>query len=85
MKGHLDGFLVDPNTMQSFVKKYHMQDEFEQHSMEIYSADIYIMLSKKTINIDIVDKINKAISTLTNSGELSRISSTWKASHKDAE
>ena len=85
MKGHLDGFLVDPNTMQSFVKKYHMQDEFEQHSMEIYSADIYIMLSKKTINIDIVDKINKAISTLTNSGELSRISSTWKASLKDAE
>ena len=34
MKGHLDGFLVDPNTMQSFVKKYHMEGEFEQHSLE---------------------------------------------------
>lgn len=85
MKGHLDGFLVDPNTMQSFVKKYHMEDEFEQHSLEIYSADIFIMLSKKTISIDIVDKINKAITTLTSNGELSRISSTWKASHKDSE
>jgi polar amino acid transport system substrate-binding protein len=85
MKGHLDGFLVDPNTMQSFVKKYHMEDEFEQHSLEIYSADIFIMLSKKTTSIDIVDKINKAITTLTSNGELSRISSTWKASHKDSE
>ncbi|AGH46945.1 type 2 periplasmic-binding domain-containing protein [Paraglaciecola psychrophila] len=31
MEGYLDGFLVDPNTMQSFIKKYQMDDEFEQH------------------------------------------------------
>jgi polar amino acid transport system substrate-binding protein len=80
MKGHLDGFLVDPNTMQSFVKKYHMENEFEQHSLEIYSADIFIMLSKKSSNVATLDKINKAIATLTDNGELKRISGSWEAS-----
>jgi polar amino acid transport system substrate-binding protein len=80
MKGHLDGFLVDPNTMQSFVKKYKMENEFEQHALEIYSADIYIMLSKKSSDTDTLDKINRAISTLTGNGELKRISGNWKAS-----
>ena len=80
MKGHLDGFLVDPYTMQSFIKKYQMQNEFEQHSLDIYSADIFIMLSKQSSNTGTLDKINKAITTLTDNGELMRISSSWKQS-----
>ena len=80
MEGHLDGFLVDPNTMQSFVVKYKMENEFEQHSLEIYSADIFIMLSKKSSDMATLNKINKAITTLTDNGELSRISESWKAS-----
>jgi polar amino acid transport system substrate-binding protein len=82
MKGHLDGFLVDPNTMQSFIKKYQMENEFEQHSLEIYSADIFIMLSKLSADAGTLDKINKAITTLTNNGELNRISGNWKAAQK---
>jgi polar amino acid transport system substrate-binding protein len=82
MEGHLDGFLVDPNTMQSFIKKYQMDDEFEQHSVEIYSADIFIMLSKQSLDIEILKKINKAIETLTDSGELKRISRRWETSQK---
>jgi polar amino acid transport system substrate-binding protein len=80
LDGHLDGFLVDPNTMQSFVKKYQMEEEFEQHPLEIYSADIFLMLSKQSSDIATLERINKAISTLTNNGELSRISGSWKAS-----
>mgnify|MGYP000553574996 CR=1 FL=1 len=80
MKGQLDGFLVDPNTMQSFVKKYQLEDEFEAHPLEIYSADIFIMLSRKSSDTETLDKINTAIATLTNNGELKRISGSWKAS-----
>ena len=83
LKGHLDGFLVDPNTMQSFIKKYQMEDEFEQHSVEIYSADISIMLSKKSSDIETLNKINEAIVTLTASGELKRISQRWEISQKE--
>jgi polar amino acid transport system substrate-binding protein len=82
MKGHLDGFLVDPNTMQSFVKKYQMEKEFEQHSLDIYSADIFIMLSKKSSNLETLSKINKAITTLKNNGELIKINSSWKTSRR---
>jgi polar amino acid transport system substrate-binding protein len=81
MKGHLDGFLVDPNTMRSFVKKYKMENEFEQHTLEIYSADIFIMLSKQSSDVATLDKINKAITTFTENGELKRISGNWEASH----
>jgi polar amino acid transport system substrate-binding protein len=82
MKGYLDGFLVDPNTMQSFIKKYQMEDEFEQHPVEIYSADIFIMLSKQSSDIEILKKVNKAIETLTDSGELKRISQRWETTQK---
>jgi polar amino acid transport system substrate-binding protein len=78
MKGKLDGFLVDPNTMQSFIKKYKFEDEFEAHPLEIYSADIFIMLSKKSSNTEILRNINTAINTLTDNGELKRISGSWK-------
>lgn len=83
MKGELDGFLVDPNTMQSFVKKYQFEGEFEVHPIEIYSADIFIMLSKKSSNTEILKKINAAINTLTNNGELKRISGSWKTSQSN--
>jgi polar amino acid transport system substrate-binding protein len=78
MKGHLDGFLVDPNTMLSFVQKYQMEGQFEQHSLEIYSADIFIMLSKKSTDKELLDKINQAILTLQSKGTLEKISQNWK-------
>jgi polar amino acid transport system substrate-binding protein len=80
MKGKLDGFLVDPNTMQSFVKKYQFEGEFEAHPLKIYSADIFIMLSRKSSDIETLQRINAAIKTLTNNGELKRISGSWEAS-----
>lgn len=80
IKGQLDGFLVDPNTMQSFVKKYQMQGEFEAHPLEIYSTNIFIMLSKKSSDIGTLNKINMAITTLTDNGELKRISGSWQTS-----
>jgi len=73
LKGHIDGFLSDPITMQVFVKKYKFEDEFEIHSLPIYQSDIYIMLSKKTSNKSELDKINKAILALKQSGELTKI------------
>ena len=82
MKDQLDGFLVDPRTMESFIKKYKMNDEFEPHPLEIYSADIFIMLSKKSSDLETLNKINKAILTLTDNGDLQRINGTAGSSSK---
>ena len=77
MKGHIDGFLADPMSVQSFVKKYKFQDEFEVHPLPIYQGDIFIMLSKKTFsNADLV-KINNAITKLQQSGDLETIINRW--------
>ena len=77
MEGHLDGILVDPFTMQAFIKKYKMQNEFEQHSLHIYSDTIHIMISKKAQVNNLLGKINNAITELTNSGKLNDIIKNW--------
>lgn len=77
IKGHLDGFLVDPVTLKAFVEKYKMHDEFEQHPLEIYHSDIHIMLSKKSTSPRLLPKLNKAIQTLRENGVLAEIIARW--------
>ena len=77
MKGHIDGFLADPRSMKSFVKKYQFEDEFEIHPMPIYQGDIYIMLSKKSCNASDLNKINQAITKLQKNSELPTIIQQW--------
>ena len=77
LKGHIDGFLVDPVTMTAFANKYKMRGEFEQHEIEIYSDNIYIMLSKKAMNVQTLERINNAISTLEENGKLTDIINNW--------
>jgi polar amino acid transport system substrate-binding protein len=77
LDGKLDGFLVDLITMQAFVNKYDMHNTFKQHPLEIYSADIYLMLSKKNYDEFLLNKINQAIITLKNNGSLKEINRRW--------
>ncbi|WP_286232459.1 substrate-binding periplasmic protein [Thalassotalea sediminis] len=77
LKGHLDGFFVDPVTMRAFIDKYKLFNEFEAHSVEIYQDDIYIMLSKKTMNEKDLERFNSAIEHLKQTGELDQISQQW--------
>ena len=77
LKGHIDGFLADPMSMQSFVKKYKLEGEFEMHPLPIYQGDIYIMLSKKTCTDADLVKINQAITTLKQNGKLEEIIKRW--------
>jgi polar amino acid transport system substrate-binding protein len=77
MEGHIDGFLADPMSMKSFIKKYKFENEFEIHSLPIYQGDIYIMLSKKSCGVKDLAKINEAITMLNKSGELDAIIKRW--------
>jgi len=77
LKGHIDGFLVDPITMKVFVEKYRLEDEFEVHSVPIYQDSIHIMLSKKTLNISDLNEFNGAIKTLKDNGKLTKIINSW--------
>lgn len=77
LKGHIDGFLVDPVTLKAFVKKYEMQDEFELHPLPIYSANIHIMLSKKTPVPGLINRLDRAIVVLQKNGKLDSIIQRW--------
>lgn len=77
LKGHIDGFLVDPATIKSFANKYQMNGEFEQHPLNIYQSDIHLMFSKKAVNPEIIKAIDNAISDLKQSGKLNRIINKW--------
>lgn len=79
LKGHIDGFLVDPATIKAFANKYQMQNEFEQHSLSVYQSDIHIMLSKQSVSQSMVKKLDDAIGELKRSGELKRIINKWSA------
>ncbi|MFT5314046.1 MAG: polar amino acid transport system substrate-binding protein [Paraglaciecola sp.] len=79
LEGKLDGFLVDPVTMKAFVNKYDMHNTFEPHPVEIYSADIHLMLSKITGDEFLLNKINQAITTLKNNDSLQKINRRWSA------
>ncbi|MGB2742774.1 MAG: transporter substrate-binding domain-containing protein [Cognaticolwellia sp.] len=77
LKGHIDGFLVDPTTIKAFSKKYHMNGEFEQHKLSIYQSDIHLMFSNESVDPSIIKAINQAISELKQSGELDEIINRW--------
>ncbi len=77
LEGHIDGFLVSPETIKAFSKKYKMNGEFEQHPISIYQADIHIMFSKLSTDPIMVKAIDDAISELTQSGELTKILNKW--------
>ncbi|WP_372765927.1 substrate-binding periplasmic protein [Pseudoalteromonas sp.] len=77
LKGHLDGLLVDPYTMYAFIKKYQLWNKFEAHPLPIYSADIVIMVSKRSSGESVVSKLNGAINHLKKSGYFSSLKSQW--------
>ena len=79
LKGHIDGFLVDPLTIKVFTEKYSLQGEFEIHPLKIYQNNIHIMLSRKSCKVEVLNKINQAITKMKNNGELSRIINQWTA------
>ncbi len=77
MKGFIDGFLVDPITLTAFVEKYKLQGEFELHPLAIYQDDIFIMLSKLSLDKNMLDKFNQAIDILKANGTIDKISEKW--------
>ena len=84
LKGHIDGFLVDPVTMKAFEEKYALDNEFEVHPLKIYQDNIHIMLSRKSCKVDVLNKINKAITKLKDNGTMTEIIERWTAIQKVA-
>ena len=77
LKGRINGLLADPNTIAAFCEKYKISGTLELYPLDIYQANIYMMLSRKTLNTDILAKINNSIKSLKKDGTLTAISKKW--------
>jgi polar amino acid transport system substrate-binding protein len=77
MKDRIDGVLVDPVTMKSFVEKYRLENEFIALPFTIYESSIHLMLSKKSSSPELVNKFNQAIAQLSQDGTLDTIINKW--------
>lgn len=72
-KGHIDGLLADPIAMNTYIEMFNLQGKFSQHSLFIYQADIYFMLSKTSMSLEDVTQFNHAIAALKKSGKIQKI------------
>jgi polar amino acid transport system substrate-binding protein len=82
LKGRIDGVLVDPVTMKSFITKYQLENEFIALPFLIYEAPIHLMLSKKSTDLTLLNTLNKAIKELTENGEIDKITARWTDTNK---
>ena len=73
LKGNIDGLLADPVAMNTYIEMFNLQGKFEQHSLYIYQAEIYFMLSKSSMSLEDVTKFNHAIAELKNSGKIKQL------------
>jgi len=73
LKGHIDGLLADPVAMNTYIEMFNLQGKFSQHSLYIYQADIYFMLSKNSMSLEDVTQFNHAIAALKKSGKIKKI------------
>lgn len=69
----IDGFLADPISFASTIEKENLLEKIEAHSLTIYSTDIFIMFSKKSVSPQIVDDFNKSISEIKKNGTYEKI------------
>jgi len=73
LKGRIDGLLADPNTIKAFSQKFKIEGELALQPLEIYQADIYFMLSRKSLKRSTLEKFNQAIKDIKNDGTLNKI------------
>jgi len=76
LAGAIDGFLADRMTATTTAWRRHEGSRIEEHPLH-FSTDIRFMLSRATQTPERLARLNDAIDTLKQSGELRRIAYTY--------
>lgn len=77
----IDGFLADPLSYASVVRKRGLTGKIEKHPIDIYFTDIFIMFSKKSVLPATVQAFNNSLSQIRNSGEYHQIIEKYAVQH----
>ena len=72
-KKRLSGILVDKYSGFSFLKKLNYGKSIIQHPIKIYSDDIFVMFSKKSVKKSFVRRFNLNLQKIKESGQYQKI------------
>ncbi|XOZ32554.1 substrate-binding periplasmic protein [Halomonadaceae bacterium KBTZ08] len=75
----LDAFLADPLVLKAQVRGSTFEGAFEAHPLRVKQAPIYLMFSRESTSKELVQRFNKALATITQTGLYDRILNTYKA------
>lgn len=75
----LDAILADPLALKARVRGSTFEGAFEAHPLRVKQAPIYIMFSQESTSKELVQRFNKALDTLTQTGVYDRILNTYNA------
>ena len=72
-KGRISGILVDKYSGFSFLKKLKYREHIIPHPVKIYSDDIFVMFSKKSVKKSFVEQFNKSLKKIKDDGTHKKI------------
>lgn len=72
-KKRIDGFLADPIAATAGLKGEDLLGMVEIHPMKVYSDNIYVMMSKKSVSKQFIKDFNKSLAQIKANGTHDRI------------
>jgi len=72
-KGRVTGILVDKFSGYSFLKKLNYNQSIVPHPIKVYSDNIFVMFSKKSVKKSFVDRFNLNLKKIKDNGEYKKI------------
>tara|TARA_Y100000996_G_C22396969_1_gene591568 strand:+ start:103 stop:864 length:762 start_codon:yes stop_codon:yes gene_type:complete len=72
-KGRVSGVLADRYSGFAYLKKLKLGDQIVKHPLKVYSTNIHVMFSKKSVDKGFVEVFNKNLQKLKNNGQYKNI------------
>ena len=67
--GRVDGVLIDIAVGRQTARELGMEDKFEPHPLKVLQEDVYFILSKASVDEEMVARINQALEILRDNGQ----------------
>lgn len=69
----IDGFLEDSFVAASIIRKKGLDEQIEEHPVELGTGDVHLMLSRQSVDRETVDNLNDALERIKSAGDYDRI------------
>ena len=72
-KGRVSGVLADRYSGFAYLKKFKLGNQIVMHPLKVYSTNIHVMFSKKSVDKGFVEVFNKNLKKLKSNGQYKSI------------